>query len=235
MRSLVLFILTKAYGSNWQKETVSEELLSVLKENAHGNVSLNETLENMDLATLEKYLFEKRHVDYPAVLEEKLSSKNLEDLEKEDICMIIEEMRPTSLWERHFEKYGSQDTWMSKIKEIHDTRNKVAHHKTISINEFMMISKKLNSIIRDLSNAIEGIGEENFTEYGVVDVLVSFATIVKKLMENIAESKAFWDVLKGFNAKIQEIVKPISGVYENNMQDALEFVGEMNPDNGNAI
>lgn len=64
LRSLVLFILTKAYGSNWRTETVSEDLLSVLKENAHGKLSLNETLENMDLATLEAYLFEEREVNY---------------------------------------------------------------------------------------------------------------------------------------------------------------------------
>ena len=68
LRSLVLFILTKAYGSNWRTETVSEEMLSVLQEKAHGNVSLNETLENMDLVTLEKYLFEQRHVDYPNII-----------------------------------------------------------------------------------------------------------------------------------------------------------------------
>lgn len=226
LRSLVLFILTKAYGSNWQRETVSKELLSVLKENAHGSVSLNETLENMDLATLETYLFEKRHVDYPAIINEKLSPKNLEDLEKEEICTIIEAMRPTSLWERHFEKYGSQETWMCKIKKIHDTRNKVAHHKSISIDEFATINKKLNSVNRDLSNAIEGIREENFTEYGVIDILGSFATIARDLVKNIVESQAFRDVVIGFNAKIQEIVKPMTAVYKSSMVDALKSAGK---------
>lgn len=67
LRSLVLFILTKAYGNKWQKKTISEEQLKDLKEKAHGNVSLNETLENMDLSMLEIYLFEKRHVDYSKV------------------------------------------------------------------------------------------------------------------------------------------------------------------------
>lgn len=226
LRSLVLFILTKAYGSNWQRETVSKELLSVLKENAHGSVSLNETLENMDLATLETYLFEKRHVDYPMIINEKLSAKSLEELEKEEICTIIEEMRPTSLWERHFEKFGSQETWMRKIKEIHDTRNKVAHHKTISIDEFTTINRKLNSVNRDLTNAIEGIREENFTEYGIVDILGSFATIARDLVKNIVESQAFRDVVIGFNAKIQEIVKPMTAVYKSGMVNALKSVGK---------
>ena len=226
LRSLVLFILTKAYGSNWEKETVSKELLSVLKENAHGNVSLNETLENMDLATLETYLFEKRHVDYPVILNEKLSSKSLKDLEKNEICTIIEAMRPTSLWERHFEKYGSQETWMCKIKEIHDTRNKIAHHKTISIDEFATINKKLNNVNRDLSNAIEGIREENFTEYSVVDILGSFATITGNFVKNIVESQAFKDVVIGFNAKVQEMLKPMTAFYKSGVTDALSSVGK---------
>lgn len=139
LRSLVLFILTKAYGSNWRTETVSEELLSALQEKAHGNVSLNETLENMDLATLENYLFEQRHVDYVNIISEQLSTKRLEGLEKEEICAIIEKMRPTSLWERHFEKFGSQESWMKKIVDVHNTRNKVAHQKTISVEEFITI------------------------------------------------------------------------------------------------
>lgn len=226
LRSLVLFILTKAYGSNWQRETVSKELLSVLKENAHGSVSLNETLENMDLATLETYLFEKRHVDYPTIINEKLSAKSLEELEKEEICTIVEEMRPTSLWERHFEKFGSQETWVRKIKEIHDTRNKVAHHKTLSIDEFTTINRKLNSVNRDLTNAIEGIREENFTEYSIVDILGSFATVAGNFVKNIVESQAIKDVVIGFNAKVQEMLKPMTAIYKSGVVEALGSVGK---------
>jgi len=226
LRSLVLFILTKAYGSNWQTETVSDEMLTVLQEKAHGKVSLNETLENMDLATLETYLFEERHVDYPGIINAKLSTRQLEEMEKEDICEIIEKMRPTSLWERHFEKFGSQDMWKKKIIDIHSTRNKVAHQKTISFEEFTTINKKLNRINSDLSNAIEGIREENFTEYGIVDILGSFATMARELVKNIVESQAFRDVVIGFNAKIQEIVKPMTAVCKNSMVDALKSVGK---------
>lgn len=226
LRSLVLFILTKAYGSNWRTETVSDEMLSVLQEKAHGKVSLNETLENMDLATLETYLFEQRHVDYSSIINEQLSSKCLETLEKEEICSIIEKMRPTSLWERHFEKFGSQESWMKKIVDVHSTRNKVAHQKTISVEEFTTINRKLNSVNRDLANAIEGIREENFTEYSIVDILGSFATIAGNFVKNIVESQAFKDVVIGFNAKIQEMLKPMTAVYRSGVADALSSAGK---------
>lgn len=79
---------------------------------------------------------------------------------------------------------------------------------------------------RDLSNAIEGIREENFTEYGIVDILGSFATMARDLVKNIVESQAFRDVVIGFNAKIQEIVKPMTAVYKSSMVDALKSVGK---------
>lgn len=150
----------------------------------------------------------------------------MEKLKKEEICAIIEKMRPTSLWERHFEKFGSQESWMKKIDDVHSTRNKVAHQKTISVEEFTTINKKLNSVNRDLTNAIEGIREENFTEYGVVDILGSFATIAGKLVKNIVGSQAFKDVVIGFNAKVQEMLKPMTAVYKSSVADALNSVGK---------
>lgn len=226
LRSLVLFILTKAYGSNWRTETVSDEMLSALQENAHGKVSLNETLENMDLATLETYLFEKRDVDYSSIINEQLSSKCLETLEKEEICSIIEKMRPTSLWERHFEKFGSQESWMKKIVSIHSTRNKVAHQKTISVEEFTTISRTLCNVNRDLSNAIEGIRKENFTEYSVVDILGSFSIIIGNIVKNIVESQSFKNVVIGFNAKVREMMKPMIAIYKSGIAENLNSVGK---------
>ena len=225
LRSLILFILTKAYGSNWQTKTVSKELLKEIKENAHGNVSLNEVLENMDLGKLEEYLFEKRHVDYSNIINEKLSEKCLKELEKVEICAIIEEMRPTSLWERHFEEYGSQEYWKQGITKIHKMRNKVAHQKTISSEEYVTANREINRFNRDLANAIEGIRRDNFTQYAaadIVDILGSFGALVENIKINIAESKAFGDVLISFNAKIQEILQPMEMIYKNSMAKSLK-------------
>ena len=113
-----------------------------------------------------------------------------------------------------------------KIIDIHSTRNKVAHQKTISFEEFTSISKKINSVNRDLSNAIEGIREENFTEYGIVDIEGSFVTMPRDLVNNIVEFQSFRDVVIGFNAKIQEIVKPMAAVYKSSMADILKAVGK---------
>lgn len=104
--------------------------------------------------------------------------------------------------------------------------SKVAHQKTILFEEFTSINKKINRVNRDLSNAIEGIREENFTEYGIVDILGSFVTMARDLVNNIVESQSFRDVVIGFNAKIQEIVKPMTAVYKSRMADTLKAVGK---------
>ena len=86
----------------------------------------------------------------------------LETLEKKK-SVRLSKNKTNHLWERHFEKFGSQESWMKKIVDVHSTRNKVAHQKTISVEEFTTINRKLNSVNRDLANAIEGIrGRETF-------------------------------------------------------------------------
>lgn len=67
---------------------------------------------------------------------------------------------------------------------------------------------------------------KKLTEYGIVDILGSFATIARDLVKNIVESQAFRDVVIGFNAKIQEIVKPMTAVYKSSMVDALKSAGK---------
>ena len=57
---------------------------------------------------------------------------DFEQLSKEELCRLLEELRPTSLWERHFESLGSQKKWKEKIVGVHPVRNKVAHQKRIS-------------------------------------------------------------------------------------------------------
>ena len=68
LRALVSLIVTKAYGSAWREETVPEEMMADLKKNARGNLPISETLEQMDLSTVEEYLFAEREVVYEEVV-----------------------------------------------------------------------------------------------------------------------------------------------------------------------
>ena len=69
-------------------------------------------------------------------------------------------------------------------------------------------------------------GGRLFTEYSIVDILGSFAAIAGNFVKNIVESQAFKDVVIGFNAKIQEMLKPMTAVYRSGVADALSSVGK---------
>ena len=121
-----------------------EEMMADLKKNARGNLPISETLEQMDLSTVEEYLFAEREVVYEDVVAgngENASGKtgkitDFEQFSKEELCRLLEALRPTSLWERHFESLGSQKKWKEKIVSVHPVRNKVAHQKRISGAEY---------------------------------------------------------------------------------------------------
>ena len=72
---------------------------------------MSETLEQLDLAAMESYLFDKREVNYQTFFNEKLDAEVLKRKEKDELCNLIEEMRPRSLWERNFGMVGKQETW----------------------------------------------------------------------------------------------------------------------------
>lgn len=126
LRQLILLVLTKAFGINWRNETIPTEKLNDMKRTAKGALSLSETLEQLDLAAMESYLFDKREVNYQTFFNEKLDAEVLKRKEKDELCNLIEEMRPRSLWERNFGMVGKQETWEKQILEIHQCRNKVA-------------------------------------------------------------------------------------------------------------
>lgn len=214
LRGFILFILTEAYGGDWKKKTVSDELLDKIEKNAHGKVSLNEILENMDLNMLEIYLFEK-NVDYSKIISEKLSPERLEKLEKAEICSVIEEMKPTSLWERNFETYGSQKDWEDKISKIHIARNKVAHQKTIRIEEFNEVDRKLNKVNSNLTSIIEKIRDNNFTEDSKADILASFNALTEQLSKIANQLRISQKVMIDFSNNISESLKPLAEALNN--------------------
>ena len=101
LRALVSLIVTKAYGSAWREETVPEEMMADLKKNARGNLPISETLEQMDLSTVEEYLFAEREVVYEEVVAGSGENANgtagkiadFEQLSKEELCRLLEELR----------------------------------------------------------------------------------------------------------------------------------------------
>lgn len=225
IRSLVLLILVEAYGSDWSKETISKELHNKIKSTAHGNVSMTSILENMDLYDLETYLFDMRDVNYAEILSEKLNNQKLKTMDKMEILQIIEQMRPTSLWQRLFSKFGKDSEWRDRVKAIHNARNQVAHQKTMSKGEYKDITGKINLLNKDIEKAIAGIRDANFTEVNKVDILGSFALIAGGVLsQNVFNIQPLRDILRAIDSRIQEIMEPIKRIYSSNTIAEIEQI-----------
>lgn len=213
IRRLILQVLIKAFGSSWREKTFSQEEIDAMKERARGKLSLSATLEQMDLASLEKYLFEKREVAYQNVVKETIDADQAEKMSKQELYDIIEQLKPYSLWGKYFSSIGDEDVWRQKIESIHDVRNKIAHQKTVTQEEYIATKKSLNELNKMLTKAVDSIQEDNFTEMGIIDILGSFAVLAGKVIKTVVQSQTFHDVISSINERIQELVKPIEQEY----------------------
>jgi len=227
LRQLILLVVTKAFGNEWVQETISEDTRNELKERAKGNLTLTGALEQLDLHQMEEYLFGIREVDYDEYFDKKLSCGQLENLSKDEIVDIIEEMRPRSLWERNFATIGSEDKWKANIEAVHECRNKVAHHKHITVEEYSAVNKSLNKLNNDLKKAIAEIQDKDFTNQSAIDVLGNFALLTSKLLGKVFEQYDFSKLFQGINAAIQKLVTPVINNYQPALPDSLMQMSQM--------
>ena len=176
LRGFILLVLTKAYGTAWRNETVPDEELKKLcqKAKTKGSLSLTDTLEQFDVKQLEDYLFEPVSADYKDLFAKELSPNQLKSLSKEQICKIIDNNRPRSLWERNFVEFGPLEAWKNNILEVNECRNRIAHNKRILISDYDKYNNRINKINKELSKLIVDIRDKEFTDDSTVDVISSF-------------------------------------------------------------
>ena len=222
IRQLILLVLTKAFGCDWRNETISQEMLKTLKSNAKGQLSLTDTLEQFDLCSLEKYLFETDESSLKLILSEQLSKDCLKEMSKEDICGLIEEMRPQSLWDKFFVKFGSSEEWEKRIEEIREVRNKVSHHKHISLEEKNAFIPKINRVNRDLLSAIDEITQRDFTNENAIVSLGRFADLCIELGQAMAARFDYSKLLTEINDSLKRITEPLADLYLNLYSNNIE-------------
>ncbi len=228
LRQLVLLVVTKSFGSEWADKTIKTDVMNELKRNAKskGTLHLTDIIEQFDLHQLEEYLFGLREVDYQLYFQEKLSEQQLVNLEKDEICKILEEMRPKSLWKRNFAAMGDGDEWEKKIKSVHECRNKVAHHKRLKQEEYKKINKQLNVLIKDLNEAIEKIQDYDFTNQNSIDVLGNLAFMASRIRDAFT-GYDFSKMFSNINSTVQKLTDAIKCNYSTDFTESLSRIGKI--------
>lgn len=226
LRHLVLLVLTKAFGGDWIYKTLSEDKLDEIKKRSKGgNVSLTEVLELFDLKQLEGYLFDKREVDYLNYINNQLYDTNLDKMSKDEICRVIDNMRPKSLWEKHFQDIGDEKKWKEQLESIHNCRNKVAHHRRITYEEYIETNHRLKIINKQISDAVSIIQNRDFSNIKSIDLLGGFALLVNSVKE-LFSKYVFSGLISEINNAIQQKTEPIVESFINAI-DAYRHAGRI--------
>lgn len=232
LRSMILLIVMKAYGSNWI-ETVPKEMEKSILDKAHAGrlskFSFDEILEYADLAELENYLFKPNETDFEQFVKNELKPEKIKDLEKEEIMQMVENVLfPTCLWERVFSDIGDMKNWKEAIEDVHDIRNGVAHHKTIAREQYEDTVKQLKHIIKMIDLAIKQVKKEDFENTKSIDILGNFVFFAGKNLYDTWQKDLVAEVVSNFNKRIQELVKPIQSQYSTEIikviqKNAMQF------------
>lgn len=217
LRYMILLIVMKAYGSNWI-ETVPREMETRILDKAHvgslSQISFDKILEYTDLAELENYLFKPNETDFEQFVKDELNPEKVKDLEKEEIMQMVENVLfPTCLWERVFSDIGDMKNWKEAIDNVHDIRNGVAHHKTITREQYEDTVKQLKHIIKMIDLAIKQVKKEDFENTKSIDILGNFVFFAGKNLFNALQEDLITNVVSNLNKRLQELVKPIQSQY----------------------
>jgi hypothetical protein len=226
LRYMVLLMVTKAYGSIWVKKTLNvtdeESVLERTRKKKITEVSMDSILEYFELKQLENYLFVPPVVDMTRFVNEELTPQKLEQIGKEELCELIEQAKnPTCLWERIFCDIGNMNDWKTAMKSVHDVRNRVAHHRTITSQEYKETLKDIKYINEMIENSVDSIIANEIDEPKMIDILNSFAALAGKVLIKTFDFSSVKEMIVSFSDRMKELVKPIECNFQQSTIDAI--------------
>ncbi len=212
LRKLLYLIYTARYRDEYIEYTFVDNILSPMtKEQVISR--LRKQADKSDKRTLEQRFFDEfeyQHYShllfFPKWTNEDMQNKekffsesqNCKGIDKETINKKIKEFLPQSDWERFYSgKVKNSDSAKKLISEIQKHRNKIAHYKTISKNdytEFMQSADELFVIINDAMNMTT---TKDFFEQFKKRLFESYNEVMKKLTSIFEEYTV--DLIRNFN------------------------------------
>lgn len=186
MRAFIYTSLTKSLGFKWFEVSFTDEVKNSLKEK--GNISETDLIERglyeMTFAQLYDFLFKEfSYCSTESVIYEQLLSQDLNSMDKAEIINIINQCHKENLWNRFFINNAEFDL-KEPLYNMREYRNKVAHNKFITTTEYNSCTSNLRKINTALTNAINQLDKEIYTEKHLFDTVMSFSALFTSLLIN---------------------------------------------------
>lgn len=186
MRAFIYTSLTKSLGFKWFEVSFTDEIKNSLKEK--GNISETDLIERglyeMTFAQLYDFLFKEfSYCSSESVIYEQLLSQDLNSMDKAELIDIINQCKKENLWNRFFRNNTKFDL-KELLYNMRDYRNKVAHNKFITTTEYDSCTNNLRKINTALTNAIDQLDKDIYTEKHLFDTVMSFSALFAGLIKN---------------------------------------------------
>lgn len=154
MRKLITIFMTTKVGLEWVSANTPQSVIDSIKNDdvKKGGISFNNFLSETDFIQLSNFLFTKYATIKLPDIHRELQSEAV-DVEK------LKEFIPRSNWERHFSSLITikEDAIVKIWENLYDLRNKVAHNRFITYEEYRKIVSNKDRMERIIDEALSKI------------------------------------------------------------------------------
>ena len=208
LRKLLFNIYTVNFGRDYYRTTFSAEIQSKAKEviRAKGNSSrkeitvLQEFFYSLEFGDIQEMLFTPRWTSLDeqakcAFLDE---HKDLSILTDAELRSVIADITPKSDWDRFFSDKLSGIDFKGIIESIRGFRNKVAHCKKITKEEYQNCLKMIEQLDDAILKAIEATEDKDFERKNsaylqkmagqLADAIQNFTTMYTSMSSKLIQS-----------------------------------------------
>lgn len=213
IRNLIFKLLTRSFGALWLEKTATQEQQDSLKAKLQikskplrNQKMIEEALYEMDIKELENYLFLPRSdMSITELRTDEFTNEKLSELSQESAIELIQKLRPTSIWERYFDKEVSIPNLQEKLDSIRNYRNKVAHAKHFHKDDYNACKEILDEILPQLEIAIQDISVKEYDTTQVQEAIRGIAdTCTSAIKSAMSIGRALSPAIENFGRAVAE-------------------------------
>lgn len=133
-------------------------------------------------------------------------------MDKADLIDIINQCQKENLWNRFF-KSNTEFDLKEPLYNMREYRNKVAHNKFITTTEYDSCTSNLRKINTALTNAINQLDKDIYTEKQLFDTVMSFSALFAGFLKNNYD--IVFSIQKNFSILGETLInaiKPIANI-----------------------
>ena len=230
IRNLLLNIYTMNFGEQYYQSSVSTDLKAKVKKHIKDTkisgdfkeqygkakkkddiVEIREFFQIFGYGELINFLFEPHWTDKDEIEKQEFLSnhKDLSELSDEELRNALLSFTPRSEWDRFFDKKITGIDMKTSLKTIKEFRNRVAHFKSFSKEDYNSSKKLIRSVNKKVLEAIEMTEKQDLSElywaeltkglkeisYRIDRILTPIRELSNKAKEilGISDAKAFFE------------------------------------------